>query len=141
MPKLKVYIETTIVSYLTAWPSRDVVILGQQQMTRDWWDKQREKFDLYTSELVIMEASAGDEQAARGRLEVLATPPVLKLSPEARELAKRLLLEKAFPVKAESDAYHFAIAATNGLEYLLTWNCRHLANATIDFFGNSKMTV
>lgn len=131
MPKLKVYIETTIISYLTAWPNRDVVILGQQQMTRDWWDNHREKFDVYTSELVILEAGAGDEQAARERLEALATLAALGITPEAKALAKSLLLKGAFPTKAEADAFHLAIAASNGLEYLLTWNCRHLANATM----------
>ena len=74
MAKLKVYIETSIVSYLKAWPSRDVVALGQQQATRDWWDKQREKFELYTSQLVIQEASAGDQEAALD-LEQACPPP------------------------------------------------------------------
>jgi hypothetical protein len=129
--KLKVYVETTVISYLTAWPSRDVVVLGQQQTTREWWDKDREKFDLYTSQLVIQEAGAGDEQAARERLEPLATLPALAVSPEATALAKRLLDDGAFPDKAAVDALHVAIAATNGMDYLLTWNCRHLANATM----------
>src|SRR2546430_14104091 len=129
MAKTKVYIETSIVSYLKAWLSRDVVILGHQRTTRDWWDQHRERFEVYTSELVMMEAGAGDEEAARERLEALAGLPVLEISPEARTLAHALLKEGAFPKKAQADAYHLAIAATNGLDILLTWNCRHLANA------------
>jgi predicted nucleic acid-binding protein len=131
MSKDKVYIETSVVSYLKAWPSRDVVILGHQHTTREWWEKYRDNFDVYTSELVVIEAGAGDEEAARERLEALAILPVLAISPEAKTLAKRLIKEGAFPTNAEADAYHLAIAATNGLDYLLTWNCRHLANATM----------
>lgn len=131
MAKPKVYIETSIVSYLKAWLSRDIVILGHQQTTREWWDNHRQKFEVYTSELVLMEAGAGDEQAARERLEALAGLPVLDTTPEAMALANDLLKAGAFPKKAEPDAYHLAVAATNGLEILLTWNCRHLANATM----------
>lgn len=129
--RAKVYIETTVVSYLTAWPSRDVVIAGHQQVTRDWWKSCPERFEAVASELVIREAGEGDDDAARDRLVVLNKLPLLEISEAALKLARRLVDEAAIPQKAGEDALHLALAATNGIEYLATWNCRHLANATI----------
>ena len=129
--KPTVYIETTVVSYLTAWPSRDIVRAGQQRSTRDWWDKHSAKFDLVTSELSIVEASAGDPTAAAERIKVLALLPVLPLTTDIRKIADQLLVDGAFPDTAKSDAVHIAIAASNAVTYLLTWNFRHLANATL----------
>ncbi len=126
--KPTVYIETTIVSYLTARPSRDLVRAGQQQITREWWENQREHYDLYISDLVVSEASAGDAAAAAARLEILGALPLLSVRPEADTLATSLLAQLAIPPNADRDAVHVAIAATNGINYLLTWNCRHLAN-------------
>ena len=131
MAKPKVYIETTFVSYLTAWPSRDVIMHGRQQLTREWWQKRRADFELYSSQLVFLEASVGDAQAAKERLEVLATMPSLSLAPEAETLAAELLRSGALPPKAREDALHIAIAAVYGIEYVLTWNCRHMANAAM----------
>jgi len=128
--KQKAYIETTIVSYLTAWPSRDVVIAGYQQTTREWWQGAAERFELVASELVISEASAGDADAARDRLTVLESVTLLEVTEEAGELAQQLIDFGAIPAKAAEDAGHIAIAVTNGVEYLVTWNCRHIANAT-----------
>jgi predicted nucleic acid-binding protein len=129
--KPKAYIETTIVSYLTAWPSRDVVIAGRQQTTRDWWHAAADRFELVASELVIYEAGAGDSEAARGRLAALDTVTMLDATEEAAELAQQLINSGAVPQKAAEDAGHIAIAVTNGVEYLVTWNCRHIANATM----------
>ena len=131
MTKPKVYLETTFVSYLTAWPSRDVIMHGRQQVTREWWQKRRQEFDLYTSQLVVREASAGDPEAARERLQVLATMTALALTADAEALAGRLLQTGSLPAKATEDALHIAIAATHSIDYLLTWNCSHLANATM----------
>ena len=122
--------ETTVVSYLTAWPSRDIVVAGHQQVTRDWWKLRKDRFDVLASELVVQEASAGDEEAARDRLEVLAGLNLLEMSTDALALAARLLESGTIPQEAADDAMHLAIAAVNGVEYLVTWNCRHLANAT-----------
>lgn len=127
----RVYIETTIVSYLTARPSRDVVIAGHQQVTQEWWDTRRSDYELCVSQLVLDEAGAGDPQAAQERLAVLQPMLVLETTPEALELAKELLQTGALPGKAAGDALHIAIAATKGVPYLLTWNCRHLANAVM----------
>lgn len=129
--KAKVYIETTVISYLTARPNRDVVIAGHQKITRDWWQTCRERFDLVASQLVVREASAGDSRAAQERLERLATLTLLEITDEAVSLAQKLLSTGAVPKKAAEDALHLAIAVTNGVEYLLTWNCKHLANATM----------
>jgi hypothetical protein len=128
--KLKAYVETTIVSYLTAWPSRDIVVAGHQQVTRDWWRSCKDRFDVLASELVVQEASAGDEDAARDRLEVLGELRLLETSTDALALAAQLVASGTIPQEAADDAMHLAIAAVNGMEYLVTWNCRHLANAT-----------
>jgi hypothetical protein len=127
----RVYIETTVVSYLTARPSRDVVIAGHQQVTHEWWDTRRTSYQLCISQLVRKEAGAGDAQAAQERLEVLKPMTLLETSNQALELAKELLHASALPARAADDALHIAVAAMNGIPYLLTWNCRHLANATM----------
>jgi predicted nucleic acid-binding protein len=129
--KPTVYIETTVVSYLTARPSRDLVQAAQQQITREWWDLQRPRFNIYTGEMVIVEASAGDAEAATQRLAVLRGLPLLKTTEEALDLANALLGESALPPTAERDALHVAVAALHGMDFLLTWNCRHLANAIL----------
>jgi len=129
--KAKVYIETTVISYLTVRPNRDVVIAGHQKITRDWWQTCRKRFDVVASQLVVREASAGDSRATQERLENLATLALLEVTEEAVSLAQELLSTGAVPEKAAEDALHLAIAVTNGVEYLLTWNCKHLANATM----------
>jgi hypothetical protein len=130
MPE-RVYIETTFVSYLTARPSRDVVIAGHQQVTHEWWDTRRGSYELCVSQLVLQEAASGDAQAAQERLEVLHAMTFLETTTAALALAKELIQAGALPAKAGDDALHIAIAATQGIPYLLTWNCRHLANATM----------
>ena len=127
----RVYVETTVVSYLTAWPSRDVVMAGHQQVTRDSWDSERQHFDLCISQLVVNEASAGDADAARERLSVLQSMSVLETTEAALDLAKELVRSGALPEKAAGDALHIAVAAAHSVPFLLTWNCRHLANATM----------
>lgn len=128
---VRVYIETTFVSYLTAWPSRDVVVAGHQQVTHDWWNTRRSYYELCVSRLVLDEAGAGDAQAAKERLLVLQPMLVIETTQEARDLAKELLRAGALPTKASADAQHIAVAATKAIPYLLTWNCRHMANATM----------
>jgi hypothetical protein len=130
MPQ-RVYVETTFVSYLTARPSRDVVIAGHQQITHEWWDTCREGYELCASQLVLQEAGAGDPEAAQERLEVLQPMTLLEITETAMDLAKELIQAGALPPKAVEDALHIAIVTTQGVPYLLTWNCRHLANATM----------
>jgi hypothetical protein len=127
----RVYIETTVVSYLTARPNRDVVIAGHQQVTHEWWDTRRADYELCVSQLVLGEAGAGDAQASQERLAVLRSMTVLETTAAALELAKALLQAGALPAKAADDALHIAVAAAHAVPYLLTWNCRHLANATM----------
>jgi predicted nucleic acid-binding protein len=129
--KVKAYIETSVISYLTAWPSRDIVIAGHQQTTRDWWQEQSQSFQLVASQLVIQEASAGDTIAAQGRLEILKNIELLEVTEDAVNLAQVLIESESLPQKAAEDALHIAIAVTNGVEYLLTWNCKHIANASM----------
>lgn len=129
--KPKVYVETTVLSYLTAWPSRDIVIAGHQQVTRDWWKTCPERFEMVASELVVQEAGEGDVQASADRLAILRDVPLIETAEAALTLARQLVAAAAIPQKAADDALHLAIAATNGVEYLVTWNCRHLANATM----------
>ena len=129
--KPKVYIETTIPSYLAARPSRDLLIAAHQQLTRDWWESRRPAFDLYISEAVLEEASAGDAMPAKTRLELLANIPVLALTGGILRLAESLVADGPIPRKAAGDALHIAIATVYACEYLLTWNCRHIANAEI----------
>lgn len=129
--KAKVYIETSVISYLTSRPSQDIVIAGHQQTTRDWWATHRVQFDVVASQLVVQEASAGDPQAAQQRLAVLAELEFLAVTVEAMALAQALVEGGPLPSQAAEDALHIAIAVTNGIEYLITWNCKHLANASM----------
>ncbi len=127
--KPKVYIETTIISYLAARPSHDLITVAHQQITRDWWDIRRGDFDLFVSQLVWQEATSGDEQAIHRRQTWLQELPLLQINQTAIDLAKSLISDGALPEKAAVDALHIAIAAVNGMDYLLTWNLKHLANA------------
>jgi predicted nucleic acid-binding protein len=129
--KPRVYIETTIVGHLSSRLPGDPVVVGQMLATRKWWAESQERFELCTSEIVVGEASRGDAQAAAERLEKIAALPLVPIVAAAVELAELLLSRSALPAKARIDAVHVAVAATNSIEYLLTWNCRHLANATL----------
>lgn len=129
--KKQVYVETSVVSYLTARQSRDLVRAARQEVTLEWFDRRRKEFDLYISALVLQEAGQGDREAARKRLEALDGLPLLKLTDEAVVLAEALLKEGPFPAKAADDAIHLALATVSEMDFLLTWNCRHLANAEL----------
>lgn len=128
--KAKVYIETSVISYLTARPSNDIRAMANQNTTLEWWETQRPKFDLLISEFVIAEASLGHPEAAKRRLAALTDITELQATEEVRLLGQELIRRNALPAKAEIDAYHVAIAAVNGIDYLLTWNCTHIANAS-----------
>ncbi|MEW6744465.1 MAG: type II toxin-antitoxin system VapC family toxin [Planctomycetota bacterium] len=126
----KTYIETSIVSYLTALPSHDLIRAAQQQVTRDWWAT-RGSFDLFASQFVLDEAAAGDEGAAASRLATLQEAALLEVTEEAILLAESLVAGGALPPKARVNALHIAMAAVHGMDYLLTWNCKHIANASL----------
>lgn len=128
--KRKVYIETSIISYLTARPSNDAIKSACQQITRLWWDTGRGSVSAYISPYVVEEARAGDALAASERIEALRVLPVLPSVPEVLELAEFLILGGGLPAKARLDALHIACASYHEIDVLLTWNCTHIANPT-----------
>jgi len=126
-----VYLETSIVSYLTARPARDLLAAAWQSATSRWWDTQRQRFHIFTSQLVVEEAGVGHVEAAKRRLHALSGIPVLSMPFGVVELAQTLLAEGALPQTATDDALHVAVSAYHGMDYLLTWNCRHIDNAAM----------
>lgn len=131
MSKPTVYIETSVLSYLAARSSRDVIVLAQQQLTAEWWEQERENFALYVSTVVVEEASSGDATAAKRRLELLLDVAVLEVNEAVVQLAAQLVTAQVIPQKAVQDALHIAIGCVHGIHYLLTWNYKHIANATM----------
>lgn len=129
--KPKLYVENSIVSYLTARPSRDIITAARQELTRQWWNGERANYDLYISEFVTAEASAGNAEAAAQRLEAIDDIPEIELTETAAKLAEGLVQDGPLPEKAALDALHIAAAVSGGIDYLLTWNFKHLANATM----------
>jgi predicted nucleic acid-binding protein len=127
--KKTVYLETSFISYLTSRPSTDLITAGHQAITRQWWEKRRHGFELFSSELVLLEAQRGDPAAVERRFAVLTDLVSLDVSPAAEHLAALLMTQHAVPEKASEDALHIAVASVNRIHYLLTWNCKHIANA------------
>lgn len=125
----QVYLETTILSYLAARPSRDLITAANQQLTHEWWERRRTDFSLCISEAVLREARAGDPQVAAKRDELAAELPLLAITGDVIAMAEALVRQGPLPPKAATDAVHIAVAAVHGVEYLLTWNCKHIANA------------
>lgn len=126
--KAKVYLETTIPSYLMAWRSRDLIKAAHQEATHEWWEN-RSRFELYISQVVVRESAGGDPEAAAKRLQALAGIPMLDVTDNAEALASDLMERGPLPKKAAADALHIAVATVHGMDYLLTWNCTHIANA------------
>jgi len=129
--KPSIYIETSIIGYLTARVSKLLVAASNQQVTREWWYDHRQKFELFVSRAVVEECASGDETAAAERLEFIAGISELDITAAVLELAGVLRSKVPLPEKAQIDAIHVAAAALNGIEYLLTWNCKHIANASL----------
>jgi hypothetical protein len=136
-----VYLETTIPSYLAARPSRDLVTAAHQQITHEWWDTRRASFGLYVSQLVIDECSAGDPTYAARRISLLTGIPTLILTDSATELATELILQVPLPEKARADALHVGLAVVHRIDYLLTWNCSHLANVQFEKPDRGRMPI
>jgi hypothetical protein len=126
-----VYLETSILGYLTARPSRDIVVAANIEVTREWWETRRNTFQLYTSQAVVKETSQGDSEIASQRLEIIRDLPLLDLNQSVLDLAEQLLERSSLPAKADVDAVHIATGTVHGMDYLLTWNCKHIANAQI----------
>jgi predicted nucleic acid-binding protein len=129
--RARVYIETSVVSYLTARPSRDVVAAAHQQISLDWWDRRRNDFDLVASLHVVNEARLGNPEMAQRRLALLEGIPLLEVTESAQHLAVAIVQKGLLPQTAYPDALHIATAAVHQIDYLLTWNCTHIANAEI----------
>jgi len=128
--KRKIYVETSVISYLTARPSKTIVGAAHQQLTLAWWEK-RGQYELMVSEVVLRECGAGDSESAAKRLEVIRDLPLLLITEQAIKIAEDLIKQKIVPLKAIEDALHIAIATAHGVDYLVTWNCRHIANPEI----------
>jgi PIN domain len=128
---LTVYLETSIVSYLTAYPSRDLITAAHQQITHLWWQERRPEFLIFASQVVLDEAASGDPEMAGKRMDLLKDVPLLDVTPEVAELAATLIAKLPLPARAGADAVHIAVAAYHGVDFLLTWNCSHIANAVL----------
>ena len=127
----RIYLETSVVSYLTARPSLHIITAAHQLVTTRWWETRRFEFEIWTSELVLEEAGRGDREAAAQRLAVLAELPLLQITSDASKLASAIVQDHLLPDRAFADALHIATASVHSMEYLLTWNCSHIANAEL----------
>ena len=126
-----VYLETTFISYLVSLPSRDLIVAAHQQVTTEWWTHKRSRYECYVSEIVFDEASVGDEKEIKKRLAIVEPLKLLDLTDDANELTKAILHSGVIPQNAVRDAAHIAVATVHEVDYLLTWNCKHIANAHI----------
>lgn len=128
-----VYLETSFISYLAARPSRTIIEAAHQQVTRDWWSRKRLAFDLRISELVVRECAAGDPDAARQRLDVIAGIARLEINQQVEEIAVGLVRRGLVPPHVAEDALHIALAAAHGVDFILTWNFKHIANPAMQY--------
>ncbi len=126
-----VYIETSVISYYTARSSRDLVAAARQTITQEWWEEARNRFDLYISTVVIAEAKTGDPHAAQRRMAAISDLSVLDVNDAAEDLARQLIAQKMIPSTSQEDALHIALATVHGMDFLVTWNFRHINNAEI----------
>ena len=124
-----VYVESSVIGYYTARPSRDIVTAARQTLTQEWWDDARGRFDLYVSVLVVEEAKGGGAEAAQRRMAAISGLPILEINDAAEKLGRRLLDEGAIPSSRAEDALHISLATVHGMDFLLTWNFRHINKA------------
>ena len=128
MSKPTVYVETTVIGHIAARQHSDIIVAARQPSSQRWWDL-RDRYRLVVSQIVVDECTAGDPSAASGRVSLIANIPVLAVSVAAKQLAEGLILNRGIPATEPRDALHISIAAVNGIQYLVTWNFRHIANA------------
>ena len=128
---MRIYIESTIPSYVVARPARDLLQAARQQLTIDGWDLKRAKHELFTSQVVLDEITNGEAAMAQQRLDVMAEIRLVDLTDEANALTKEILASGLLPADADRDAAHIALATVHEMDILLSWNCRHIANAAI----------
>jgi predicted nucleic acid-binding protein len=129
--KPTVYVETTVISYLTARPSRDLIIAAHQQITHEWWEMALPHFEVFVSPIVLDEISRGDEQAAKLRLEKVSSFPLLEVLPEVRNLAESYFSAIEIPEKARADSYHLALTTWHGMDFMISWNCTHIVSGRV----------
>ncbi|CAN5433920.1 hypothetical protein BH20ACI1_BH20ACI1_30460 [soil metagenome] len=129
--KPSVYIETTIVSYLTAKPSRDLIVAAHQQITNEWWTDVRPQVDCFVSPFLIDEVSRGDAAYAQKRLDEIAEFAVLEVNEQIEDLAQQYFAALQIPEKSKIDAFHLATAAWHKMDYVLSWNCKHIASGRV----------
>jgi len=129
--KPTVYIETSVISYLTAQMSRDLVVAAHQQLTADWWQQALPQFEPFVSSVVLEEIAKGDPEAANKRKTSVATFGILEVSTDVRDLAEQYFTAIDLPERARADAYHLALAVRHGMDYLVTWNCTHIAGGKV----------
>lgn len=129
--KQTVYIETSVISYLTAKPSRDLIVAAHQQITNEWWEYALPNYDAFISPIVIEEISRGDVNAVQLRLDKTLTFPILEILPEVMSLAETYYTALIIPEKARADAYHLATASWHGIDFIVSWNCTHIVNGRI----------
>lgn len=127
--RAKVYVESSVISYLASLPSHNLIVAARQAVTADWWGERRDRYDIFISALVEEEIAKGDPDAAGKRLAIVEEIPAIDVSDRAKVLAKDLVAKRAVPTSSEEDALHIAIAAAAGMDYLLTWNFKHINNA------------
>nr|VFK78759.1 MAG: hypothetical protein BECKSD772D_GA0070982_102419 [Candidatus Kentron sp. SD] len=135
-----VYVESFVVSYLTSRPSRDVVVAGHQAITVEWWQFGRSAYEVFVFPLVIEEISAGDPAAAEERIEAIDGIPSIPISTDAQLIAEALISSKAIPANSLRDALHIAIMATQDIDYLLTWNFKHIDNANTRLLASDTVS-
>ena len=129
--KETIYLETTVISYYTSKPSRDIIVLAHQEITREWWDRALKRYAAFISEIVVEEAMAGDPEAAKKRLAILKKFSHLDLSATVEKMAQVYVEKLKIPPKALRDAVHLAVASVHRVDYLVTWNCSHIANGEV----------
>ena len=129
--KPTVYVETTIASFLAARPSGDLIVAARQLLTRQWWEQRRDKYRLFISNYVVDEAVRGDADAAQKRADIVRDLDFLKIDEDVIRLAQLIVADGIMPARAATDAGHMAVAARHGMDFLITWNCAHIANAEI----------
>ena len=129
MGKPAIYLETSVLSYLVARPSRDLIVAAHQQVTVEWWRNQRRNYDLFISQIVIDEARKGEPEMAAKRMAAIEDLSLLEINEDVTHLADSLVTSRAVPKKAAADAIHIKVSCVGGVDYLLTWNCKHMANA------------
>jgi len=131
MSKPSVYIETTVISYLAAAPSRDLVVAAHQQVTSEWWDRVLPQCTAYVSPVVLEEISRGDREQAKRRNASVSKFAVLQVNQDVRDLADVYFAEIDIPEKAIADAFHLALATWHGMDYVVSWNCSHIASGRV----------